>query len=315
MRAFFSIDSAEIPTLRCYQSRKPVSQRGAIQLEFAFLEDKALKPLKAFVASVFVRRRVEPQREAKAPITGRERAMGALRTLGVVGFFIAVAVFLIATNVRWVINAPLLYSYGFDKYDIPARTGMERDELLSAARQIRDYFNNDDEYITVSVIWRGIPIENLYNDREVLHMKDVKGLVQGVYLVQMATGAYLAGFAIIGFVMWRGRFRSALARYLSLSGIITAAGVVLVGLASLVGFAGLFRAFHLISFTNDLWLLDPRKDYLIIMFPQGFFLDATIWIAGATLVEAVLLIFIWWRPRMVRQSVRTLRARIQGTQV
>ena len=253
--------------------------------------------------------------EANTPITGRERAVGVLRMLAVVGFFIAIAVFLIATNIRWVINTPLLYSYGFDKYDIPARTGMERDELLSAARQIREYFNNEDEYITVRVIWRGIPIENLYNDREVLHMKDVKGLVKGVYLVQLLTGAYLAGFAIVGFAIWRGGFRSALARYLSLSGIITATGVVLVGLVSLVGFAGLFRAFHLISFTNDLWILDPRTDYLIIMFPEGFFLDATIWIAGATLVEAVLLIFIWWRPRMVSRSVRNLRSRVQGTRV
>lgn len=284
-------------------------------MEFASLIDKAVKPLKGFFGPILGGRHFQAPPEANTPITGRERAVGVLRMLVVVGFFIAIAVFLIATNIRWVINTPLLYSYGFDKYDIPARTGMERDELLSAARQIREYFNNEDEYITVRVIWRGIPIENLYNDREVLHMKDVKGLVKGVYLVQLLTGAYLAGFAIVGFAIWRGGFRSALARYLSLSGIITATGVVLVGLVSLVGFAGLFRAFHLISFTNDLWILDPRTDYLIIMFPEGFFLDATIWIAGATLVEAVLLIFIWWRPRMVSRSVRNLRSRVQGTRV
>ena len=40
-----------------------------------------------------------------------------------------------------------------------------------------------------------------------------------------------------------------------------------------------FRYFHLISFTNDLWILDPRRDYLIMMFPQGFFFDSTMFIA------------------------------------
>ena len=68
--------------------------------------------------------------------------MSIVRALAIGAFLVAVPVFLITTNVRWVINTPLLYSYGFNKYDIPDRTGIERDELLSAGRQIRDYFNN-----------------------------------------------------------------------------------------------------------------------------------------------------------------------------
>ena len=46
-------------------------------------------------------------------------------------------------------------------------------------------------------------------------------------------------------------------------------------------------AFHLVSFSNDLWLLDPSRDMLIRMFPEGFFMDATMLIAFATIVEAV----------------------------
>jgi uncharacterized membrane protein len=37
--------------------------------------------------------------------------------------------------------------------------------------------------------------------------------------------------------------------------------------------------FHLISFANDFWLLDPTKDYLIMLFPQGFWSDAATIIA------------------------------------
>ena len=240
-------------------------------------------------------------------------------------FIAAIPIFLIATNVRWVINAPLLYRYGFDKYDIPARTGLERDELLSAARQIRDYFNSGEVYLTVSVAFGEIQVENLYNppsygpndisglSREVLHMKDVKGLVSGMYRIQAATGAYLIAFAVIGLVALRRNFVTSLMRYTGWGGLVTLGLVVFVGLVALVGFDRLFLSFHLVSFSNDLWQLDPRRHYLLVMFPQGFFFDATLWIAGSTVVEALLLTavpatFLWWRPRRARISAGELAA-------
>ena len=259
-------------------------------------------------------------------IRGNARSLRVARLAATALFVAAVPVFLIASNARWVINAPLLYSYGFDKYNVTTRTGMERSELLSAARQIRDYFNNDEEYLNVRVVRRGIVYESLYNpplysadegtgySREVRHMKDVKWLVKGVYRVQEATGLYLALFAIVGVAAWRRRFVPYLARTVALSGAFTLGLVVLVGLGVLVGFDRLFLAFHQVSFSNDFWQLDPRQHYLIVMFPQRFFLDGTLWIAGSTVVEAVLLTAVslalrWWlrsrgaltsRPRLAR---------------
>ena len=226
-------------------------------------------------------------------------------------FVAAVPVFLIATNVRWVINAPVLYSYGFDRYEIPDRTGIRRSELLSAARQIRDYFSNTDEFIAVSVVRNGARVENLYNSREVLHMKDVKGLVRGVYRIQEATGGYLAAFVVVGLAFWRRSFLQRLARYAALGGGVTLGLVALVGVASLAGFDRLFTAFHVVSFSNDLWLLDPSKDFLIAMFPEAFFFDATLWIAGSTVVEALLLVavplaLLKWRPRWIRRMTAEL---------
>ena len=241
--------------------------------------------------------------------------MRVVRLLATVLFVAAVPVFLIASNVRWVTNAPLLYSYGFDKYDIATRMNIERDELLSAARQIRDYFNSDDEFLIVSVVQGGVLVRSLYNSKEVLHMKDVKGLMRGVNRVQEATGAYLLGFALVGLVFWRREFLSRLASSTAIGGGLTLALVVLIGLVSLVGFDRLFLAFHLVSFSNDLWQLDPRTDNLIRMFPERFFLDATLWIAGSTVVEALLLtgsalLFLRRRPGWPRWSVRELTQRL-----
>ena len=244
---------------------------------------------------------VPPDKKARRPaLKLSPRAVRYFRRLAVVVFVAAVPVFLVTTNVRWVINAPVLYSYGFDRYDIPAYTGIERSELLLAARQIRDYFSNGEEFLDVRVVVRGIR-RSIYNEREVLHMRDVKGLVKGVYRVQEATGAYLAVFAAVGLALYRRRFAAPLVRYLSLGGGATLALAAIVGLGAVVGFDRLFLAFHLVSFSNDLWQLDPSRDYLIAMFPQGFFFDATMWIAGFTVAQALLLalaapVLLWWRP-------------------
>ena len=225
--------------------------------------------------------------------------MKVLRLLGAGLFVAAIPIFLIATNTRLVINAPVLYSYGFDAYDIPDRTGISMDELLSAGKQIRDYFNNDEEFLDVRVVQGGVR-RSLYTEREVLHMKDVKGLVRGVYAVQWLTGLYLVAYAVIGLYLGRRAFLPRLMRRLAWGGGVTLGLVALVGLASLVGFDRLFLAFHLVSFSNDLWQLDPRRHYLIAMFPQGFFFDATMWVAGATIVEALVLAAVPFAVRRLR---------------
>ena len=251
-----------------------------------------------------------------------------LRLLAITLAVLSVPILLITTNVRWVINAPVLYSYGFDRYDIPARTGIERGELLSAARQITDYFNNDEEFLVVSVVRGGVLYENLYNpptyradetaglSREVLHMKDVKGLVRGVYMLQMFAFLYLVAFSVGGFLIQKRAFGREMLRYMGWGGAATLGLVALVGLALLVGFDRVFLAFHEISFSNDLWQLDPRSHFLLAMFPEGFFFDATMWIVGSTVLEALLLasaplVFLKWRPRWVRTTGRWLGRRAE----
>ena len=224
--------------------------------------------------------------------------MEIARKIAVVVFIVLVPLFLITTSVRWVINFPGLYSYGFDKYSIPDYTGIQRDHLIDAAGQLRDYFNNDDEDLIIRTFVLGVLVESLYNRREIAHMRDVKDLVRNVYRVQEAIGVYLLAFAAVGFYRLRRRFTETLLRAVSRGGAVTLGLVVFVGLLSLVAFNQLFLLFHLVSFSNDFWLLDPRRDYLIAMFPQGFFFDATMLIAVSTIVLALLFAFV---PRLVRR--------------
>ena len=72
-------------------------------------------------------------------------------------------------------------------------------------------------------------------------------------------------------------------------GVLTLGLVVAVGLFALMGFDSLFHKFHQLSFANDFWLLDPRTDYLLLMFPQGFWFDATMRLVGLVVAGAAVL--------------------------
>lgn len=217
-------------------------------------------------------------------------------------FIALVPLFLIAFNARWVINFPPLYSYGFDRYGIADYTGIERDDLIAAGKRIRDYFNDGSEFLAIPTTVRGVRVRNLYNEREILHMRDVKGLVRGVYRVSEISGLLMALIIAVGFAERGRRFAPILARLLAWGGGATLALAGIVGIAAVFGFERLFLAFHLISFSNDLWQLDPRRDYLIAMFPTGFFFDATMLIAISILSQAAALAII--PPAMARMMRR-----------
>jgi integral membrane protein (TIGR01906 family) len=180
---------------------------------------------------------------------------------------------------------------------------MEKVELLKAAHSLIDYFNSQKEPIEVKVVIRGEERE-LFNQREVAHLKDVKGLIQLCYRLQWVAFLYLAVYTGVGLAWKRRAFVSDLAKSLTGGSALTIALVAAVGIGSLLGFDTLFTWFHLLSFSNELWQLDPARDYLIRMFPEEFFYDATLFLAGATLVEAFTIASVaamyWARRRSKR---------------
>ena len=199
----------------------------------------------------------------------------------------AVPIFLIATNARIVIYSGWLYNYGFDKYGIAEVTDIDKPQLLRAAQEIKDYFSNDKPFLETRVTIRGVE-RPLYNERELLHMADVKGLIRGVLLLQKVSLAVILGVCGGGLMLLRDRGPAFAAKGLFWGGAATVTLIALAGVGSLLNFQSLFILFHQMSFSNNLWLLDPRTDYLLMMFPEGFFLDATLFIAGLSLAQAVL---------------------------
>lgn len=207
-------------------------------------------------------------------------------------FILCLPVLLLTASIGVAVNSIWLYEYGFEKYSVGQTTGLAEVELEKAARGLIGYFNSDEEYISLSVIKDGQPFE-LFNQREVIHLKDVKGLIWLDYWVLLGLLVYALGYALgytgVGLFWRKRRYWRRLAWGVVGGGGVTLALMLALGLGALLGFDQLFLQFHLISFANPFWLLDPATDYLIMLFPQGFWYDTTLFCALATAFGAVVL--------------------------
>ena len=214
-----------------------------------------------------------------------------MKALGIAAkwvFMLCLPFLLFTASLGWAINSLWLYNYGFEKYGISQATGLSESELEKTAAGLVSYFNSDEEYISLTVIKDGQPFE-LFNYREIIHLKDVKGLIWLDYRVLLGTLVYVLAYAGVCLFWRRPAYWRRLAR-----GVVGGSGITLglmlaLGLGSLFGFNSLFWQFHVISFTsNDFWLLDPTKDYLKMLFADGYFYDVvlfcTLGVAGAAVI-------------------------------
>lgn len=200
------------------------------------------------------------------------------RTLAEVALAIALFTLPVAFSVRYATTSASWWERGFERYDATGRTGLPQDEVLRVATETRDYLTNDEERLHVEVA--GAPF---YNEREILHMIDVKRLIARTFDAGWAALGFIIAFVAV--IIWRrrGEAPSALARSTLAACGVVALLVVVLGIIGISGFDSAFRQFHLLFFTNDLWQLSSR-DGLIQLFPQRFFFDTTLLIGGVTLV-------------------------------
>ena len=105
-------------------------------------------------------------------------------------FILCLPALLLTASIGIAVNSQWLYEYGFDKYNISQVTGLPDSELEKAAGGLIDYFNSGEEFIDITVIKNGQPF-TLFNQKEVAHLKDVKGLIQLDYWVLLGAGIYV----------------------------------------------------------------------------------------------------------------------------
>ncbi|HEX78107.1 MAG TPA: TIGR01906 family membrane protein [Dehalococcoidia bacterium] len=205
-----------------------------------------------------------------------------LRVAGLL-FVLALPAFFLSVSLGGAVNSLSLYRYGFDKYQ---KTDLERAQLDAVARELIRYFNSGEEAIQITVESGGKQVA-LFSQREVIHLRDVQQLIQLDYRVMWGASSYLGAF-IVGLGVWkRRRLWSHLARMALWGSGVTLVLMLALGLAMLLGFDRFFLSFHQVSFANEYWLL-PEDAALVNLFPEAFFRDAALFVAGAVLAEAIM---------------------------
>jgi len=126
----------------------------------------------------------------------------------------------------------------------------------------------------------------LFTPEEVIHFRDVKGLIWLDYWILLGTLIYALSYAGVSLFWHKRRYWRRLAWGAVGGSSITLALMLALGLGIRLNFAPLFTQFHFIFFTNEFW---AAEGYMLLLFPQGFWYDATLFCALATAVGAVVL--------------------------
>lgn len=201
-------------------------------------------------------------------------------------FVVGVPAFLITTNVLAVTNDLGFYEREFARYRVGHVTGLTDSQLRTVAVAFIDFFAGRQEALDVRVELGGAT-RSLFNERELAHMDDVYDLMRGVEAIRLVSGLALLGATAAGFAFSRRRFLAPFSVACLLGGSITLAFLLALGGLALADFGDAFVQFHLVAFSNDLWVLDPRRDYLLMLFPEGFWFDATMRSATLTILQAL----------------------------
>lgn len=108
-----------------------------------------------------------------------------------------------------------------------------------------------------------------FNEREREHLEDVKNLVFKGFIVHFSL---IALFLVLLVFLYDKDFTKNLSKILTISSLIVI-GFSVVSFVLSKYFNYFFIKFHHIFFDNDLWLLDPETDMLILLLPEQFFVD------------------------------------------
>jgi integral membrane protein (TIGR01906 family) len=117
----------------------------------------------------------------------------------------------------------------------------------------------------------GTPV---YNQRELMHMVDVKNALR---ITLQVWAVSLVILFMLGLWAWRGRWLPDYRRGLRRGGWLTILLVGAIILIVLLGFGVFFVAFHNIFFEAGTWMFE-WSDTLIRLFPERFWRDIFIYI-------------------------------------
>lgn len=197
------------------------------------------------------------------------------RGIASLGVGVATILVLLGVGVAVFFNPPFV-AFEQDRANVVAWTGFTSDQVHGATDAIlmQLYVGPGDFAVTVA----GQPV---LNPREQAHMRDVRGVFAGFGL------AVLVGAVILVVARWRSGGGPWLWRAIRTGSSVLIAAVVILGLVAAAAFDQLFEVFHTIFFAGGTFDFDPRTDRLVQLFPDQFWYETSIALAGVLVILAV----------------------------
>mgnify|MGYP001202884823 FL=1 len=186
---------------------------------------------------------------------------------------------IISGSLNFIVRSSLIYDYNISAYSIEKRTSLSLEKINEINLGIRTYFFNEKELLDIDI----------FSNKEILHMKDVKSVMNFIFDISKILSIV---FCILTFVLY-SYFRVYIYKLIFYSLSLFLSILVFLGTSFLLFFQELFIIFHQIAFNNDLWILNPNEDYLLMMYPEDFFRDVAILILVTSFILNVIVYILF----------------------
>lgn len=186
---------------------------------------------------------------------------------------------IISGSLNFIVRSSLIYDYNISAYSIEKRTSLSLEKIKEINLGIRTYFFNEKELLDIDI----------FSNKEILHMKDVKSVMNFIFDISKILSIV---FCILTFVLY-SYFRVYIYKLIFYSLSLFLSILVFLGTSFLLFFQELFIIFHQIAFNNDLWILNPNEDYLLMMYPEDFFRDVAILILVTSFILNVIVYILF----------------------
>ncbi len=200
-------------------------------------------------------------------------------------------VFIIVSSIELAGFSRSVFSYHFKKSNIMQTTKMSYDDLMKSADKLIDYIKGKEDDLVIELEVDG-SVREVFNEREKLHMIDVKDLYQRVKIVKLLCLFFM--LAIIVLPRKHKFYGDIMNKTVKVIPVLIAFMAVLGSLFAF-NFDKYFTKFHLMFFDNDLWILDPETDILINIVPQQYFYGLIMLIVGLAITLTLLFTYLYYR--------------------
>lgn len=191
------------------------------------------------------------------------------------------------------------YEYEYHKNNQAEVIGMSDDDLMKSTDTLLDYLNNKRDDIVVEADVNGSSRE-VFNEREILHMIDVKALCNHAKTAAICMFFIsLCGFIYL-YVKEKKHSISIISYGMKYSIILLVIFVGLLGIYAVADFYDFWMNFHYLFFDNDLFILDPNTSIMINMFPESFFFDLVLLIM---IIYVAIIVALMWMINLVKKRM------------